>query len=640
MKPVFIDFETFKIEGRPFYPPQPVGVAIKYHGEPARYLAWGHGESNNCTYEEAKVALTEAFKHPDGVAFHNAKFDIDVAETHFGLTLPWQKLHDTLFLTYLDDPHQNQLGLKPTYTRLFGGGTEERDAVQDWLIKNQPLAEEGIKISSGKTSAHYYAGYIAHAPADLVGTYACGDVERTEALFDRLYTSIVDRDMLGAYDRERKLMYVLLEQERQGIPVDFDTLREDVVGYSMILNNVEAYLHDTLGVINLDSNEQLMHKLRSLGYVDDEKLNKTATGKFSTAKGSLDNAINNPTISAVLRYRQQVSTALNTFMKPWLAMAERSGGLIYTTWHQTKVSHDTGGSNGTRTGRLSSTPNFQNIPKDFKPNFSCEAEGLPDVPFANFLPPPRVRNYISHHKGHVLIDRDYSQQEARILAHFDDDELMQTYIDNPWVDFHDLVKGKLEDIGINYPRKVVKGINFGLIYGEGVALLAKQVGIGVDEAKVLKETILSLYKGLGEMYRCMRGRARTNTPIITWGGRKYYCEPPRWVDGKQRTFDYKMVNLLVQGSAADCTKEALIRYRETKHPEARILLTAHDQITVSVPKELIESEMQVLKDAMEGVAFDVVMLSEGSYSTTNWNNLHPFDEKGVKIYKPSCFISN
>jgi DNA polymerase-1 len=135
------------------------------------------------------------------------------------------------------------------------------------------------------------------------------------------------------------------------------------------------------------------------------------------------------------------------------------------------------------------------------------------------------------------------------------------------------------------------------------------------------------------MYDEMRVRATSNRPIRTFGGREYYCEPPKYKEGKVLTYDYKMVNLLIQGSAADCTKESLIRYHANKNHAAKIVLNVHDQITVSVPKNIIHREMQVLRESMESIEFDVKMLTEGSLSATNWDELTDYDKKGTIICK-------
>ena len=109
-KPITIDFETLKITNRPVYPPVPVGVSIKRYKKPARYYAWGHLTNNNATWGEARHALEEVWGNPEGLLFQNGKFDIDVAEVHMGLKCPkWDRIHDTMFLLFLDDPDADNL---------------------------------------------------------------------------------------------------------------------------------------------------------------------------------------------------------------------------------------------------------------------------------------------------------------------------------------------------------------------------------------------------------------------------------------------------------------------------------------------------------------------------------------------------
>ena len=104
-------------------------------------------------------------------------------------------------------------------------------------------------------------------------------------------------------------------------------------------------------------------------------------------------------------------------------------------------------------------------------------------------------------------------------------------------------------------------------------------------------------------------------------------------DRKVQTFDYKMINCLVQGSAADCTKAALIALWEAmkEHPTWLLLLTVHDEILMSVPACDLDLAMRVMRDAMASPAFDVPMLSEGTYSYDNWAAMLEFDKKGVKV---------
>lgn len=627
-KPVTIDFETHKILPRPLYPPMPVGVSIKYPGKKAKYYSFGHLSGNNCTWKEAEDALRKAYAHNDGILFQNGKFDLDVADVHFGIGIPsWDKIHDTMFLIYLHNPHAKELGLKPAAEELLGMPPEEQEIVGEWLLENQPVP--GVRVNRGKNGGNYFGAYYSWAPGDVVGEYADGDTVRTEAIFNKLYGEIVERGMLGAYNRERQLSLILLEMERQGLRIDLDALRSDVDMYTNWMSKIESWIIKTIKApvdINLNAGQQLVEAMINSGHADESLMPRTATGKIATNKDALLAGVTDKKLLAVLNYRERLKTCLGTFMRPWLETAELSGGLIYTIWNQTR----TPDSVGTRTGRLSSTPNFQNIPKEFAPIFDHEKPGskLPKSPWKDIPRLPKVRCYVIPFDGEVLIDRDFSQQEIRILAHFDGGSMMEDYQEDPWLDFHDVAKGKLSEQGLFYDRKPVKNTNFGLIYGMGVGTLAEKNGTTVEEAKELKAAILRLYPGLKEMYTEMRIRMQNGEPIRTWGGREYYCEPPKMVNGRMMTFDYKMVNVLVQGSAADCTKEAVIRYHAAKHKDARIILNVHDQITVSVPKEIMESEMDVLRECMESVEFDVKILSEGSISTSNWGDLKDYDKKG------------
>lgn len=608
-KPVTIDFETFAIEQRPHYPPAPVGVSIEIPGQQPKYYAWGHvNGGNNCTWGEAREALAHVWDHPAGLLFQNAKFDVDVAETHMDLPMPaWDKIHDTMYLLFLHDPHAPSLGLKQSAERLLGMPPEEQDAVRDWLIAHQPV--EGVRVTPGRAGA-----YIAYAPGDLVGTYANGDVIRTTRLFNKLYPIIQQAGMQAAYDRERRLMPILLEMERTGIQLDMLSLVRDVDLYQTAMVKVDEYLTSRLGEINFDSGSQLSERLVELNLVDTALLPRTATGKLSTARTALDRAITDRDLMAVLAYRGALGTLLSTFMEPWMEQGRQTGGTLHTTWHSVKSSL------GTRTGRLSSTPNFQNIPNPFR------VEGLPiELPEL-----PKARKYLVAGDGRILIDRDYSQQELRILAHFEAGAMLDAYQQDPWLDFHSRTQLELANNGHIFERKAVKTTNFGLIYGMGVGKLAESNGSTVEEAKALKDAILRLYPGLRDMYSEMRRRATRGLPIRTWGGRVYHCEPPKEISGRKVTFDYKMVNVLIQGSAADCSKEALIRYHDIKASDADILLSVHDQMTVAAPARRAVSEMNRLKKAMESVEFDLPILSEGKVGG-NWADLETYDKQGEII---------
>ena len=616
--PVTVDFETFGIGARPTYPPMPVGVSIKPWGKPPKYYSWGHLTKNNCSWDEARAALVEAYNCKDGVLFQNGKFDVDVAEVYFDLKIPkWDLIHDTMFLLFLDDPHQLKLDLKSAATRLLDEPPEERDEVVDWLVDNQPVS--GVKISRSLKSENGAMGFLPFAPGELVGKYADSDTKRTEKLFRLLYPKTVSRKMIGAYNRERELMPILLEMERQGLPVDLDRLRADVAMYRRTMGKLDEWIVKRLKIkdpkFNIDSGEQLINAAIAAGKADEELIPLTATGKLQTNKEALAAGLTDPVLTGVLKYRSQLKTCLSTFMEPWLAVAERSGGLIYTTWNQTKTP-SSGGSVGTRTGRLSSTPNFQNIPNEFYPIFrheekdSVKAKKLPVAPLE--LPPlPKVRGYVTAPDGYVLCGRDFSSQELRVLAHFEDGAMKEAYIKDSKMDFHqqaaDLI---LSTTGIKISRKAAKTIAFAILYGSGLGTLAEGIGCSVEEAKKLRNAYLGTFPGIKMLQDDLKQRSKQNLPIRTWGGREYYCEPPKLIDGRIREFSYKMLNYLIQGSSADQTKEAIIKFYNRK-PDAKLLISVHDEILILCKKNNWKEPMDVLRHCMNNLEIDVPVESDG-----------------------------
>jgi DNA polymerase I-like protein with 3'-5' exonuclease and polymerase domains len=636
-KPTTIDCETFGIEGRPSYPPDIVGVAIKKWGKKSKYYAFNHQNGkNNCTREDAVAAVREAYDTAkDGLLFHSAKFDLDCIETHFGIAPPpWDKWHDSVFALYLDDPHARDFGLKPSAERLLGMAPDERDTVADWLTTEQPV--EGVRIGRGANSKHPPGKYIAYAPPEVVGPYANGDVVRTEALFEKLYPSIVARGMLPAYDRERRLMPALLDMERRGVPVDVARLRADVAKYRGVMGRLETWLRKRLGIgpdVNLDSDQQLCAALLSVGAADPALMGITKTGKVKMDKAALAAGVADLPLAAVLRYLTQIKTCLGTFMESWLETAEASGGLIFTSWNQTRG----GAKGGTRTGRLSSSPNFQNIPKEFAPIFLGDdptEKKLPRCPIKDLPALPLCRSYITPFPGHVLVGRDYQGQELRVLAHYEDRDLLARYREDPWLDPHEYARQMINQmLHRNYARKPIKNLGFQIIYGGGATAIAARLDITYEAAEELKKAYLKVLPGIKSIYDDMRARAVAEQPFLTWGCREYSCEDPIIHNGRVLKFDYKMTNYLIQGSSADATKEALVRFSAVIDPSWRIILQVHDELVLSVPIKDLAIAHERLRDVMVSLEFDVPMHSEGAFSEVNWGSMETFDEKGVVIWR-------
>lgn len=615
------DYETEGIENRPKYPPKPVGVAIGYPDGRTEYLSWAAGAGeNNIAEEDAKRKLRGLLETHGQLLVHNMKFEYEVTQKWLGWVPDVRKFHDTMLLAFLNDPHSDTLSLKPLGEKLLGMAPEERDAVKDWILANVPEAKR--KPSTAMA-------YICRAPGDLVGKYAIGDVVRTRALFDLLHPKIIENGMEAAYLRERKLIPIMIENEQEGIKCDVANLeihtKECELDFEKADSWIRAYLHSP--ELNLDENDPLADALEREGKVTQWVF--TETGARSTAKPALKQMLDDKLLYAALMYRGSMATCIRTFMKPWLELAKSNGGRVYTTWNTTR--QESGG--GTRTGRLSSSKplNLQNIPNDFEEKLGdlFEQTGLYAELDVGEL--PNMRSYIiADSPDHVLLGRDFSSQEPRTFAHFEYEWLCAKYNVTPNMDVYiELVDAIKKSTGIEITRKTAKTLFLGILYGMGGAKLAAQLGIGLDEAKKIKEALLTAIPSIGGLTKSITQTLKMGDPIRTWGGRQYYCEAPRIINEgainqKTITFEYKGVNILCQGSAADETKEAVIRYHEGRDG-SRLLLQVHDEIVICCEKHLVAQEMAHLKKSMEGLALDVPMLSTGEVGY-RWGQMEEYAE--------------
>lgn len=609
-----VDFETKGIMDRPDYPPVPVGVSIKRpQDKKPKYYAWGHPTGNNCTFKEAQKALREVWNSKLPLLFHHAKFDVDVAQTHMGMKdVKWDKVHDTTYLLFLNDPHAMSLALKPSAHKLLGMKPEEQDEVKEWVLehKKEIELELGIKMKPSEWGA-----YIWMVPAPIVGKYANGDVTRTEKLFKYLWPIIVKDGMQGAYDRERKLMPIFLESEREGLRVDLPALRRDIPIYQQQLDKVEAWLRKRLKVkeINFDSDAEVAEALDSAGIVTDWELTKT--GKRSTSKKFMTiDKFKDKKVFLALGYRGRLTTCLRMFMEDWLNRGEKSDGYIHPNWNQVRQPKGDDDTKGTRTGRPScDNPNLLNLAKSFEDR----GDDYTHPTFiGGLLPLPMVRSYILPDENCEWLHRDYNQQELRILAHFEDGELMDAYKKDPRMDVHSYIRGIVHQLlGKLFDRVSIKTTVFGRIYGQGLGGLAQKLKVSVDEVKEVRDAQNKALPGLPAIDKAIKENAKDGEPIVTWGGRVYYVEPPKYVEkfNREMTFEYKMLNYLVQGSAADATKEAIIRYWYSKKRKKtwRFLVTVYDEINICAPKAEKKEAMQLLKDCMESIELDVPLLTDG-----------------------------
>ena len=386
------------------------------------------------------------------------------------------------------------------------------------------------------------------------------------------------------YAREMRLMPHIMAMERRGVNIDVGALKADTDYYFKVLGKLDDEICLMLGKrVDIDSNDSLADAIEAKGL--SRGFARTPTGRRSTAKESLLGAITSSALLGHLLCRGAIATCVRTFYQPWLTQG-LAHGKLYIKWNQFRNYTDT----GARTGRLSSSPNLQNIPVTWE-GLKAQIEVIQYEPE---FPLPMMRRYIVPRKKYVFIGRDYAAQEMRLLAHFAGGGLLKTIQDSPEEDIHQIA-AKLANIS----RREAKTLAFAILYGAGVGRIAESLNIPVSTAAMVKAQYLSKLPEIKEFAKSLKDASQLGQPVKTLAGREYYVQAPSVVAGRMRTFEYKLTNYKIQGSAADQTKEAMWRYAD-KTEAGELLLSVHDQLVVEVPEVAVESEREILDYAMNG----------------------------------------
>lgn len=675
------DFETASITDhpRPKSPP-PCGLAIRAPGAKSDllYLAWGHPQGTNGawklgprgklidvskTYTDPKRSATAMLRdaYKVGVLGHNSdKFDCPVAEDHLGLKPPsWEKRHDTLFTLFLRDPHSSTLSLKPAAEAWLGEKPDERDAVFDWLAEqgiiqkpgngvtccspagsHQGLHEQNRNCVEPEVVRKLYVkdagAYISKAPGSLVAAYAIGDLTRTAGLFDLHQPWIVEQGMQAAYDRERRLTEVLLDNERRGIRVDMEALERDIPVARQGLQKAETWLRKTLKIKDSDfwyekektyrfaftSDAHIAQALRAAGVV--EEFPKTATGKDSVSKKNLRiDHYGDPKVYHALHYRNTMDSIVAR-MEKFFDEGSKKNGYIFREWNPVRQGH--GDDNkGARSGRIT-VGEFANMSKAF-------GNKDPDYQHPKFLrvpDPPLARTYLLPDPGEEFGHCDFDQQEMKIIAHFEDGALAAQYRADPKTDIHAFVHDLILRVtGKDYNRDVVKTLDFRKAFGSGTSGFAEQIR---QPQAVAQEIIDSWEAALPDVVALdheLRERFKEGKSIRTIGGRVYHCKPPAVAKkgvrkGMMMNFFYTALNYLIQPSAADQTKEALINFHHHPKRTARLLCTVYDEINISMKDR---RQLAVLDECMVGAFKLDVPVSTTAKAGPCWGKLTKLEAK-------------
>ena len=544
-----------------------IGFAVATEGWEG-YYPFGHFGGGNLIKEQVLQYMHDVCSLPNTKIFHNAQYDVGWLQAY---EIPVKgKIVDTMIAGALIDENR--------YTYRLNA------LAKDYL--GELKAETDLK-EAAKAHGVDPKGEMWKLPAEHVGYYAEQDARLTYLLWQRFKTEIFNQNLQTIWSLESKLLPILIKMRKKGIRVDkakAESLKKDfIIKEETILHKIKKL---TGKDIDIWAARQIGFAFDKLG-IDYPKTPKS--GEPSFTQNWLVNS--NHEISKLIVQAREVNKFHNTFLNSIMKFEHK--GRIHGEINQLRS--DTG---GTVSGRLSmSAPNLQQLPARNK-EFGPLIRGL-------FLPD----------EGCQWGSFDYSQQEPRLVVHYaasigegyqGSQELVEAYA-NADADFHQTVA---DICGIE--RKQAKTIGLGLMYGMGKNKLANMLGLEFKEATDLINKYnnkVPFVKQLSD--RCMK-KANDEGVIRTKLGRK--CRFDMWetrdfgihtpetfenasakygASNIKRAFTYKALNRLIQGSAADQTKQAIVACDAIGFTP---LLQIHDELCFNINNQeqvnKIEREME------------------------------------------------
>ncbi|THB65399.1 MAG: DNA polymerase I [Desulfovibrio sp.] len=400
---------------------------------------------------------------------------------------------------------------------------------------------------------------------------------------------------------ETPLIPVLARMESQGMALDSEAVAAFLREVQHDLDRLTTRIHEVAGgPFNLRSSQQLAELLFStLGL---EPAGKTPGGLPSTSSTVLEKLrAKHPVIEDILEFRK-LEKMRSTYLEP-LPKLVGEDGRLRTTFNQL----------ATATGRLSSSnPNLQNIP--IRGDMG-----------------KRMRACFIAGPGNLLVAADYSQIELRVLAHMSQDPtLIQAFIDN--VDIHRRTAGLLYDKEpdqiADEERRNAKTVNFGLIYGMGPQKLAQELKVTLKEAKEFIERYFSRLQALKEFYENVEAQAKEQGHVTTLAGRRRLLPDINSRNNQLQSLARRQaINTLIQGSAADIIKMAMLRVdgdAALRKLDARLILQVHDELLLELPGDVDQANAAAdrLETLMSGVVELAVPLVVDKGVGVNWAEAH------------------
>jgi DNA polymerase I-like protein with 3'-5' exonuclease and polymerase domains len=490
------------------------------------------------------VTDTEAWpmlmpEQEETVIFHNAKFDLGVLE-RAGLPLPAQR-EDTLIAAHLLD-ETGKHGLKDLAAQHLG-------------VTNPLTFEEADRMKL--------------LNPEVFAEYARNDARYTFRLWQLFKPELERQGLMPVYEMEKRLVPVVRAMESAGMKLDaglLETLSADVAAEQ---TRLRAEVFELAGC-EFDLNAPA--KVAAILY---DKLGLKCQKKTDNGQRSVDvealKELAHPVAVKLLEFRQ-IDKLANTFVNVLPTFAD-AGSRIHPEFK----------SLGAVTGR-----------------FSCCDPNVQQIPARSELG-KRLRAAFIAENGNKLIVADYSQMELRVLAHYSADPLLiEAYTAAEETDLHTLTARRMfkqQDV-TKEQRAIAKMLNFGIVYGISATGLFRRLhmlGIKVTEGECESyiKTYFKTYKEVADFLMRAERRIKSRKHVETIHGRR------RRLSGKTKREVRQAQNFIIQATAADIFKTALIAVHESLPEDASIVAQIHDEIIIECRAEIAEDVHALTVAAMQ-----------------------------------------
>jgi len=594
-----------------------VGIAVATYNN-TWYFPIAHGEGPNMDRAKTLEWFKDILECPATKIFHNAMYDVCWIR-NLGLKINGL-IVDTMIASSLLDENRFSYTLNTLAWHFLNEGKNER-------ALNEAAKARGIDPKKD----------MWMLPAQEVGAYAEKDASLTFKLWQHVKKLLIENDLQDIFNLETDLFPCLVDMRFLGVRVDVQRASELK---RELTRKEERLIHQVQIETGIDTQ---IWAARSIAKVFDKlKLPYSRTEKTdspSFTKNFLSNH-EHPIVKMIAEARK-INKVNTTFIDTILNFEHN--GRIHAEINQ--IRSDDG---GTVTGRFSyQNPNLQQIPAR-DPNTG-----------------PLIRSLFIPEEGCKWGCFDYSQQEPRLVAHYalkfglpSVNTIADSYESDPSTDFHKIV-ADMADI----PRSQAKTINLGLFYGMGKAKLQAELGVTKFKAAELFDRYHSKVPFVKQLMNKIMNAASNKGQIKTLLGRR--CRFPKYepvlrgsdwgkfvpaedhermlelqdmgeylkdeegellkdTDGNpqrnywhnnptRRAFTYKALNKLIQGSAADMTKKAMLDlYKEGILPHIQI----HDELDIS-----IDGNEDKIKEIMENAVDLTVPNKVDCESGPNWGSI-------------------